>query len=174
MEDFKNLVNATQLLQDVRDGVLGGREALSQLASTKQFVFHGSPDKIEVLEPRQALNDGEPHGRPGVSAAPDESYDLAIFMALVNSAKNQSSRPKGSRWSGFAISGPRHEGDMQANKLAYEDATSSEAYGYVYVLTKKDFVHFEDREWRAHKPVRPVLAIRVTAKDFPKNVTITD
>lgn len=175
MEDFQNLVDATQLLQDIRDGKLEGREALEKLSATKQFVFHGSPHKLETLEPRQSENDGEPHGNPGVSATPDESYELAIFMALVKSYKNRPLHQKGSRSSGFSISGGVDgKGDMYANRLAYADATSPEAYGYVHVLTKKDFEHFEDREWRAYKPVEPVLVVRVTAKDFPKNVTITE
>jgi hypothetical protein len=175
MENFKNLVDATGLLQDIRDGKLEGREALEKLAETKQFVFHGSPDNIAILEPRQAINDDQPHGKPGVSAAPDESFELAIFMALVGSRKNQPSRPHGIRYTGFSVSdGVDGRGDLHANRLAYEDATSPGAFGYVHVLTKKDFEHFEDREWRAYKPVSPVLAVRVTAKDFPKNVTITD
>lgn len=175
MEEFRNLVDATQLLQDIRDGKIEGTEALQKLAATKQFVFHGSPANAEILEPRQATNEGVPHGNPGISAAPDDSYELAIFIALVNSFKNQPSRPKGSRRSGFAIAGGLdRRGDMYANKLAYEDATSPEAYAFVHVFTKKEFEHFEDREWRAYRPVKPIVTVRVTAKDFPKGVAIRD
>ena len=128
-----------------------------------------------MLEPRQAISDGKPDGNPGVSAAPAESYELAIFMALIKSAKNQPMRPEGSRNSGFAIAGGIDgRGDMHADRLSYEDATSPEAFGYVYVFTKKDFEPYAEREYRAYSSVKPVLSIRVTAKDLPEGITITD
>lgn len=166
-EDFRRLVDATQLLQDIRDGKLEGTEALQKLAATKQFVFHGSPEKIEVLEPRQAYSGGKPDGVPGVAAGPDEAYELAVFMALVRSFKNRPNRSRGDRRSGFSIGGRTGDWKFEANQLAYEDATSPEAIGYVHVLTKKDFdVKHAEHEWRASKPVKPVLVVQVKAEDF--------
>ncbi|MFZ2555345.1 MAG: hypothetical protein WAZ27_02375 [Minisyncoccia bacterium] len=171
MEGFRNLVDATQILQDIRDEKIEGRKALAKLAETKQFLFHGSPNQLEVLEPRQAISYGEPHGAPAVSAASHKAYDLAIFMALIKSAKNQPKRPRGSRTSGFSMEG---EYNFRANALAYEDATSTDAYGYVYVFPIKDFKEFAEHEWRSENSVRPVLAVRVTAKDFPSGVQIEE
>lgn len=68
--------------------IVKGREKLLALEKEGKFVFHGSPDVINVLEPRQAYNRNdetgtmEKHDEPAVFATP--YAEVAIFRALIN------------------------------------------------------------------------------------------
>lgn len=63
------------------------REYLLSLEKEGNFMFHGSPTRMDVIEPRQASGDDretgqrENDGNPGVFATP--FADVAIFHALM-------------------------------------------------------------------------------------------
>lgn len=62
------------------------KELLEQLQKTGEFVFHGSPQKLDQLEPRQQTHINretgkmEPDGKPAVCAALN---GLMIMLGLI-------------------------------------------------------------------------------------------
>lgn len=143
------------------------KEELHSLEKTGEYVFHGSPFKLETLEPRQAHNhekreDGEydpvPDGMPAVFASP--FADTAIFMAIVN----RKNAPLGSR-SGFS-SNDRNNFEFRATKETF-DQIGVDASGYVYVFNKDDFEERNHNESVAYKTVTPSRIIEVRKEDLP-------
>ena len=143
------------------------KEELHALEKTGEFVFHGSPFKLETLEPRQAHNhvkreDGEyeaiPDGHPAVFASP--FADTAIFMAVVN----RKNAPFGSR-SGFSSDNKGHF-EFRATKETFDQITDG-AIGYVHVFDKKDFEEINHNESVAYTLVTPVKIIEVKKEDLP-------
>jgi hypothetical protein len=65
------------------------KDVLLEIEKEGVYVFHGSPDLIEELEPRQAKTldkeSGEmiQHGEPAVVATP--FVEIAVFRAIINS-----------------------------------------------------------------------------------------
>lgn len=159
-EDCGKLVDATQLLQDIREGTLQGREALEKLAATKQFVFHGSKQKLNALEPRQAYSDNAPDGAPAVFAAGEHAVALAVFMALRGPGK-----------SGFSTQSA-HDGffDLRADQAVIDHMRSQNAVGYVHVLSKHEFTRDTHHQWRSPEVVRPIIVVPVTARDLPEAI----
>ncbi len=143
------------------------KEELQSLEKTGEYVFHGSPLRLEVLEPRQANNhlkkeDGEyepiPDGKPAVFASP--FADTAIFMAVVN----RSNAPLGSR-SGFSVD-DNGNFEFRATKETIGQIQES-AKGYVYVFDKDKFELRNHNESVAYESVVPVRIIEVGKNDLP-------
>lgn len=114
------------------------REKLLSLEKEGRYVFHGSPDIIQTLEPRQAFNQSkesgvmEKDGEPAVFATP--YAEVAIFRALTS--------PKGvpgESTSSFGINGEQLHFSATKNLL---DAAKNKI-GRVYVLDKQKFQDFE-------------------------------
>ena len=149
-------------------------ENLKELEKTGKYVFHGSPDEIEVLEVRQPYTfDKEKNkmvedGEPTVAATP--YTDIAIFRAIVN-GKNIS----GQHWSGFGYDGQKKKLEFRMSVSTAERAKGKS--GFVHVLDKKNFAprnpdRPEGMEWRSSKSVKPVQVIKVTSDDLPKDIDI--
>jgi hypothetical protein len=143
------------------------KEELHNLEKTGEYVFHGSPFKLETLEPRQAFNhekkeDGSyesiPDGEPAVFASP--FADTAIFMAVI-SRKNA---PLGKR-SGFSSDNKNHF-EFRATKETM-DQIGDEANGYVYVFKKDGFEERNHNEVVAYQAVTPIKIIEVRKEDLP-------
>jgi len=144
------------------------KEELHALEKTGEFVFHGSPFKSEILEPKQAYNhekneQGEyediPDGRPAVFASP--SAGAAIFMAVVN----HTNAPLGS-WAGFTYNNEKGHFGFRATKETMNQV-GEQAVGYVYVFEKNKFVVGEANEPVAYEAVSPFKVIEVRKEDLP-------
>lgn len=141
------------------------REKLLSLEKEGKYVFHGSPDIIKTLEPRQAYNQNketgvmEKDGEPAVFATP--YADVAIFRALIN-AKGIS----GESTSSFGINGEQLH--FSATKNLLEGAKSK--IGRVYVLDKQKFQDFEGMQCRSTEVNNPIKIIEVSADDLPQNI----
>lgn len=154
-----------------KETVLSSRDKLLSLEKEGKFVFHGSPDEIETLEPRQPLiynvqkKEKEKHGNPCVAATP--YADIAIFRAIVNS-KNFS---HGGYASFLKVD---KEGVMKlaTTKQVLEEIEDKK--GFVYVLDKSVFDKFSNMEWRSESPIKPEDVIVVTAEDLPPNIQPID
>ncbi len=149
------------LLQRIERGELRGAIALKALAETGSFVFHGSSRRLEELEPRQALNNGEPDGRPAVFAAPDEGYELAVFMALVAPGGRSSFSTQGARDGRW---------DFTADQKAISYAKHPETEGFVHVFWKRDFTQDTQFQYRCERNIRPLLVVRVARDDIPQGI----
>lgn len=141
------------------------RERLLSLEKEGKYVYHGSPDAITILEPRQAYNRGEEtgnmekDGEPAVFATP--YADVAIFRALIN-AKGVS----GESTSQFGIDEDKLH--FSATKNLLEAARGK--IGKVYVLDKQKFQDFEGMQCRSLETNEPIEVIEVTIDDLPQNI----
>jgi hypothetical protein len=152
---------------------LSSREKLLAFEKENRFVFHGSPDEIKILEPRQPLvfnvqkKKREKHGEPCVAATP--YADIAIFRAIIN----QKNYPTGDYVSFFKVS---KEGLMEFGTTKQVLERIKEKKGFVYVLNKEAFKRFSNSnmEWRASEAIKPEDVFLVTAEDLPSNIQIVD
>jgi len=145
------------------------RERLLSLEKEGKYVFHGSPDTVEVLEPRQAYNRSketgnmEKDGEPAVFATP--YADVAIFRALIN-AKGIS----GESTSQFGIDEDKLH--FSATKNLLEAARGK--IGKVYVLDKQKFQDFEGMQCRSSETNEPIEVIEVTVDDLSQNIEMIE
>lgn len=150
-----------------------GKKSLEWLSKDGEFVFHGSPQKLERLEPHQQTHynkknkKSEPDGKPAVCAA--VSYEVAIFRALISSPVARLLGIK-NYYSEFGLR--KGKPYFKANQESVEMASRLDALGYVHVFSKKDFQPHDNLESRAYKGVEPLFVIEVKSSDLPKNIEI--
>lgn len=156
-----------------RKDISEAKKLLIELEASGQYVFHGSPSRIEELEPRQAYNHpegsqaGVPDGAPAVAATP--LVDVAIFRAIVNSDNIKISHS--SRF------GPDKEDDKKMRfGLSVNGHSDLEGTkGYVYVLPKDTFAPYQRTasfEWRSSENIKPIQVVEVSAEDLPEDIEV--
>ncbi len=141
------------------------KQELLELEKQDNFVFHGSPDKLEYLEPRQAytlkdnqkVEDGEPAVFTSIYS------DIAIFMALINKENI-----KDTFRSGYGFSNNNLE--FRLTKETFDKLNNLK--GYIYVFDKKDFQQKNPVEYISYKIEKPIKIIEITEKDLPQNIKI--
>ena len=141
------------------------RAKLLALEKTGKYVFHGTTENINILEPRQAYNDNrktnkrERDGEPAVFATP--YADVAIFRSLINpiNVKGNSSSQFGMSKKGLLFSATENLINQAEKKI-----------GKVYVLDKTKFKQFKGMQCRSEETMIPLEVIEVTTKDLPKNI----
>lgn len=145
---------------------MNGREHLENLQHEERYVFHGSENRVEELEPRQAYTivGGRkiPDGEPAVFASP--FVDYAIFMAIIN----KTNCPKGCR-SGYSKNGDIIKFTATQATLLQLNPSSR---GYVHVFKKSDFQQRNESEWVSYKNAKPVDVVEVLWSDFRPKVEI--
>lgn len=115
------------------------------------YLFHGSPHKIEVLQPMQAYDTGFEAGcRRAVYAT--DNPDMAICFALGVEGDETSERtmlPEYGMKMLFRGCHPRYG-----------------QKGYVYVLDKAGFVHAMGSQWVSCKEQKPIDVIEINVDDY--------
>lgn len=154
-----------------------GREQIERLATTGEYVFHGSPvGQIETFEPRQAHDLGTPDEEPAVFAT--ELPDIAIFMALVN--HQNSINPDQPYQSGTSVErddeGAYFVKDLRATQNLLDGARLPSARGYVYVFPIQHFARREKKqgEFRCLEGIKPLYAISVSSRDLPRSIRVIE
>lgn len=139
------------------------KEEILKLEKQGDFLFHGSPNKLKYLEPRQAytLKDNKKvkDGEPAVFAS--IYSDIAIFMALINKENIKTTFR-----SGYGFSNNNLE--FRLTKETFDKLNNLK--GYIYVFNKKDFQIKNVAEYVSYKIEKPIKIIEVTEKDLPKNI----
>ena len=162
----------------IKEGTIKGRVALEYLDQHREYLYHGSTQKLERLEPRQGEQMGEPDGDPAIAAT--NRVDIAIFRALIS---GHASRAKG-RDKHYSSFGRHEDGAIHLDALAEDinDARRDDAVGYVHVFKKAEFTPYprddspdaltEEHlyEYRSHQPVVPTFVVEVNGKDLPKDI----
>ncbi len=143
-----------------------GYERLKNLEKEEKYVFHGSGEKIEEFEPRQAhtIINGEhvPDGKPAIFASPVADY--AFFMAIVNKVNCPDGVRSGTSWSDQKI-------EFKATQKTL-DQLNKDSAGYVYIFKRADFEARNSHEWVSHANVKPIEVIEVRWSDFPQKITV--
>ncbi|MFA5986281.1 MAG: hypothetical protein WC819_02950 [Parcubacteria group bacterium] len=147
-----------------------GREYLLSLEKAGKYVFHGSPDDIDVLEPRQAYGENEENGdyeKDGESAVFATRFaDVAIFRSLINER----------------LGGDGSECGMSIdndNNIYYRSSRDllekvKDHKGKVYVLKSEGFSDFKGLDCRSNEQVVPIEIVEVDCTDLPKNIDIIE
>ena len=150
----------------IRSGAIKGREAL-EILDDGHFVFHGSDEDLNALEPRQAYNwkSGEkvPDGEPAVFAA--DSIDVAIFMAIRKGLQGKSGFSKKEDETGYTFCMSK---ELASNLEKLPDKT-----GYVMVMPKDSFEKIGG-EYRSEIEVKPEFVVKVSKKDLPAKIDIPE
>lgn len=148
------------------------KQKLIDLEKTGLYVFHGSGENLDRLEPKQAYNFvngiSEKDGEPAIFASSVAEY--AIFMAIIN----KKNCPKGSHASvGIFTTNKSVTFKYKASQLAL-DQIDEQSAGWVYIFNKSDFV--ENRrggiEYVRHTSLVPVEKIKVMTRDLPKPIEL--
>lgn len=159
------------LKEEYREGTLNLREKLISLEKEGKFVFHGSSEIINILEPRQPYifnkktKKREKHGELCVVATP--YADIAIFRAIVN----KKNFPESGYASSFKIN-KNGLPELAATEQILKNVVDKK--GFVYVLDKSLFSRFSNMEWRTGKEIKPNEIILVIAKDLPSDIQLID
>jgi hypothetical protein len=135
---------------------------LEKLAKTDRYLFHGSPIKLRVIEPRQAYNNFQPDGQPAVVVTP--YYEIAVFRAIMLAVKAKLGRQY---FSGFSADHGRLS--FRANQETLATAKTGVG-GFVHILDRDDFQKHNSMEHRSLQAVLPVQIIEVNADDLPPNI----
>ena len=143
------------------------REKLLKLEKRGKFVFHGSLDTIDILEPQQAYNNNEKTGqmeKDGDPAVFATIYaDVAIFRALINSKDvvGESTSEFGTNGEQLYLSATKNLLDQTEKKI-----------GKVYVLDKQKFKDFKGMQCQSEESIVPIKVIKVTVEDLPDNIKV--
>lgn len=146
-----------------------GKETLMTLEKEGIYVFHGSPDLVEELEPRQAKiwnkekKEMTEHGEPSIVATP--FAEIAIFRAIIN---DRIKSDGGKHYSAFGSDGEKPFFETTPSVLK----NAKNAIGYVYVFKKEDFVKISPMEWRSNKKLKSVRIFEVYFQDLPENIKL--
>ena len=148
---------------------------LKKLEQSGNYVFHGSSNKIEKLEPRQAMifdrkrKVSVPDGDPCVAATP--SLDIAIFRSLISAqiAKAKKIFPHHSQF-GMNNGVPY----FKVTKNSLDSALMPGSRGFVHVLDSGLFEKRNGMESRAYVDIVPKFIVEVKGKDLPKNIAIVE
>ena len=144
---------------------IASKERLREFEATGEYLFHGSPYRVETFEPRQAYSDVDgkstPDGEPAVFASAE--IETPIFRSIFHD--NIFKDLEGSYEVGFS-NGADDDGNhyIHANDAAV--AVGKQNSGYVYVFRRGDFVLRGDSEWVSHKEVRPVAVFHSKFEDI--------
>jgi hypothetical protein len=156
-------------LEELDQGHLSGREFLLDVEKKDGYLFHGSAERIEWLEPCQPYrcdqNTGAmvEDGGPCVSASP--FADIAIFRSLINR------RTKGGvGWSAFGVRGGKPS--LRTTRQVLDTVRGKKVVGWVHILERDQFYQRNEAEWRSLMPVKPISVIRVDCEDLPPYVEV--
>ncbi|MEI6650098.1 MAG: hypothetical protein WCL23_01540 [Candidatus Moraniibacteriota bacterium] len=149
-----------------KEQISAARERLLSLEKEGKYVFHGSYERVEALEPHQACGYDEETGRhenDGEPAVFASTYaDCAIFRSLIHGKEFENK-------TGIDDHDQLH---FTAGQILMERA--KDKIGYVYVLDKRKFGDFRGMDCRSPETVHPIEVIEVTFSDLPKGVKVIE
>lgn len=115
------------------------------------YLYHGSPFKIETLQPRQAHDTEYESGCQEAVYATD-NLDMAICFALGVEGDENAERTMLPE---------------QGMKMLFKNCHPRYGQkGYIYVLNKAEFVHAMGSQWVAYKEQTPIDVIEINVDDY--------
>ncbi len=139
------------------------KEKILELERQGIFLFHGSPEKLESLEPRQAYtwknNIKTEDDKPAVFTS--KYSDIAIFMALINKENI-----KETFRSGYGSLNGKIE--FRLSKETKDKLLNLK--GYLYVFDKKDFEQRNSAEFISYRIVKPIKIVEIDETFLPKDI----
>lgn len=132
---------------------------LTEYEATNQYLFHGSPHKLDQLIPHQATDtSGDPFkNSTGVFSTP------YVVRAIASAILPPAGSVKGPSHVNISVLGASKGISLKCTKNIYDNISS----GYVHVISREGSEkHPKENQYR-HKEVQLVLsAVKVTPEDF--------
>ncbi len=149
------------------------REVLHLLEKEGKYVFHGSANVIDELEPRigeeydpeSGIKKSDEH--PAVYAT--VYADVATFRAIVS--KNNLRGIDCYSSFGADIDGKLK---FEISKGVLEKLKERGVRGFVYILSKDDFIKTGVLESKSIIKIKPLKRIEVSVDDLPENIEIIE
>lgn len=126
-----------------------------------KFLFHGSPKALDVIVPRQAHDSNSNLENEDFAVFLTSSFIIASAYAFKDKVKELS---RDLDWS-FEIGGDvTGEVNIDFNNVRVQD----DLYGYIYVFDYDDsYEHYGNSiQYKCHKDIKPVDAVKVKFSDF--------
>ncbi len=121
------------------------------------YLYHGSPFKIDTLHPAQA-HDVEFEAGCQYAVYATDNLDMAVCFALGVEGGENSERTML----------PEH-----GMKMLFKNCHPRYGQkGYVYVLNKDEFVHAMGSQWVAYKEQTPIDIIEINVDDYVEDYCI--
>ena len=142
---------------------------LLELEKENKYLFHGSPNLINELEPRQPTRgENEKHGKISICATP--YADIAIFRSIVNPQNSTCEK----HFSGFGLNQKKENVKFKFETTIEVLNSLKNKSGYVYVLNKDLFRKKNKMEWRTENKITPLEVLKVSFNDLPTIEIIKD
>ena len=117
-----------------------------------EYLYHGSPVKVDTLLPHQALDESFSEGCQCAVYA-TSSKEMAICFALGNVIESDDAE--------------RTMMPETGNKLIFKHCHPNYGgKGYLYVLDKSKFTHSMGLQWVCYEEVIPVEIIEINVDDY--------
>ncbi len=121
--------------------------------NVNDIVYHGSPDKYDVLIPHQAYDIGFEAGcQNAVYATTNKNMAIAFAMGAIPNAQGEVER----------MMMPEY-GDRMVFSKGHPNYGGK---GYVYVLDKASFVHAMGTQWVCFEEIKPLEVVVIAVDDY--------
>jgi len=130
------------------------RTPCSSPENAPEFLYHGSPVKLDRLEPQPARGVGSEHDMlTAVYATDVRNMAIAFSMAGVHDAQGHLS------W--------RLEMEGDQPHIVYEAGRPRNGeVGFVYLLSPEGFVQVAPHQWVSYRPVTPLSCEAIRVDDY--------
>lgn len=156
VEAAKSDAEALEQIAQRREGE-DAVEYLRRLEGSGRFLFHGSHDEIEILEPRDPVTDATGDADNKVLAVyAYSSAALSVQRAIVNRANLDS------EWEILGGTDPNN----QDVPLLATTPNLVLTDGFVYVLPRGSFRKTGGYQWISESPIAPIKTIKVNPKVY--------
>ena len=132
---------------------------------TKEYLYHGSPIKTDILKPSQAYDFGFEEGcQLAVYATTNKNMAICFALGCVNDSEDV----------GIGNAESPVEDDPQrimmpeyGDKMLFRKCHPNYgAKGYLYVLDKSRFTHAMGSQWVCHEEIIPEEVIEINVDDY--------
>lgn len=143
---------------------------LMNSVNNPKYLFHGSPKKLKIIEPRNAVDSKHIAENEDNAVFMTPSFILASAYAFKDSIKKMSGNLD---WN-FEIGAIPYTNEIYV--IMDNVIVDDELEGYIYVFDWDD--NYKQRkdmiQYKAHKEMPPIDTIKIKFKDFKKFYTINE
>ncbi|MCR5032129.1 MAG: hypothetical protein K6A92_04645 [Lachnospiraceae bacterium] len=118
----------------------------------KEYLYHGSPRKLNILIPHQAVDTGFEEGcRYAVYATSNKNMAICFALGCIEESEEAE-----------RIMLPEY-GDKMVFRNCHPDYG---AKGYLYLLDKEKFTHAMGTQWVCYEEIVPEQVIEIEVDDY--------
>ena len=119
-----------------------------------RYLYHGSPEKLDRIEPRPARGVGPEKDRlNAVYATHIQNLAIVFSLPFIPNENNNLS---------FQVSFQTDEPEIHLEAGSLDMSRP----GFLYTLPSASFGQLDDEQWVSYGPVEPCGKVRINPKDF--------